>query len=425
MPIYNMERYLDECMKSVLSQTLQDIEIICVDDGSNDASPSMIDRYAASDSRIKVIHKANSGYGHSVNLGIEQSSGEYIGIVEPDDYIKPAMMETLYVSASENNLDMISSDFEFFYGEGKDRVHRVRKILDNPTFYNRVIDSRKENEVLTGGYINPASLFCRKFLLNNNIRHNETPGASYQDNGFRYQVLMFSKRIMLLNRTFYCYRQDNEMSSIANEEKIGCAVEEFKYVYKIMKNRDGETRWFLPVFCYRKYEGYLFVFQRIVSRMKRDFLYQMSNEFKKMNDNGELYLDYFPKWSKRTIIQIMEDPEIFLNSYMSLGTELREVLKEYDGAVIYGAGMAGKRIYDMMFEEEKKKIKGFAVTSMEDNLQVYNGVRIREISDYEPDKNNIAVIIGVMGKYRDEVWRTLEEKKFKNVIYLKSTAINI
>ena len=96
VPVYNTEMYLEECLSSICAQTLSDIEIICVNDGSNDESGSILNRFAARDNRIKVIHKANTGYGHSMNMGIEAASGEYIGIVESDDWIPQEMMQTLY-----------------------------------------------------------------------------------------------------------------------------------------------------------------------------------------------------------------------------------------------------------------------------------------------------------------------------------------
>ena len=96
VPVYNVEKYLKKCIDSIIKQTLTDMEIICVDDGSTDSCPEILDEYANLDHRIKVIHKTNAGYGHAVNTGFAYAKGEYIGIVESDDYILPEMYETLY-----------------------------------------------------------------------------------------------------------------------------------------------------------------------------------------------------------------------------------------------------------------------------------------------------------------------------------------
>lgn len=122
VPIYNSETYLEECLDSIINQTLKEIEIICVNDGSTDNSLDILNRYASNDDRITIINKQNTGYGNSMNVGIDHAKGEYIGIVESDDYIKPHMYETLYNKAIEHDLDLIRADFEQFMGEGSNRV---------------------------------------------------------------------------------------------------------------------------------------------------------------------------------------------------------------------------------------------------------------------------------------------------------------
>ena len=91
VPVYNVERYLKECLDSIQNQTLRDIEIICVDDGSTDSSAEILDEYMKSDSRFRVIHKQNEGYGKSMNIGIGMATAPYVGIVESDDLCRTCM----------------------------------------------------------------------------------------------------------------------------------------------------------------------------------------------------------------------------------------------------------------------------------------------------------------------------------------------
>lgn len=114
VPVYNTEQYLEECLESIHCQTLQDIEVICVDDGSTDSSLSIIKRFIQRDSRFRVIQKSNSGYGHSMNLGMDAAQGKYIGIVESDDWILQNMMQTLYENAEMNEVDFVKADFYRF-----------------------------------------------------------------------------------------------------------------------------------------------------------------------------------------------------------------------------------------------------------------------------------------------------------------------
>lgn len=91
IPCFNVERYVRECLDSVVNQTLGDLEILCINDGSTDATPDILREYAARDARIRIIDKPNSGYGDSMNRGLDAASGEYIGIVESDDRAEPDM----------------------------------------------------------------------------------------------------------------------------------------------------------------------------------------------------------------------------------------------------------------------------------------------------------------------------------------------
>ena len=107
LPIYNVEKYLDRCIESVINQTYRNLEILLVDDGSPDDCPQKCEEWAKKDGRIKVIHKANAGLGYARNTGIENASGEYICFFDSDDYIDPSTIEKAYNTAQKNNSDMV------------------------------------------------------------------------------------------------------------------------------------------------------------------------------------------------------------------------------------------------------------------------------------------------------------------------------
>lgn len=111
VPIYNVERYLEKCLNSLISQTLKNIEIICINDGSTDNSLAIIKKYAQKDSRIVIINKKNTGYGDSMNQGLKRAKGEYIGIVESDDFVDKKMFEVLYNMALQYKADIVKSSF--------------------------------------------------------------------------------------------------------------------------------------------------------------------------------------------------------------------------------------------------------------------------------------------------------------------------
>ena len=124
VPIYNVERYLRKCLDSIRNQTLKDIEIICVDDGSTDSSGIILDEYARQDSRFCIVHKKNEGYGKAMNVGIGLATAPYVGVVESDDWIEPDMYENMLTLMEMQKVDALKTDFYRFYDDGSRCGHR-------------------------------------------------------------------------------------------------------------------------------------------------------------------------------------------------------------------------------------------------------------------------------------------------------------
>ena len=115
VPIYNVEKYLRECLDSLKNQTLDDLEFICINDGSTDSSREIIEEYLQSDSRFKVIDKPNSGYGASMNMGLAQCEGKYVGILESDDFMNADGFEKMYLVAEKHDAEVVKSDFYLYW----------------------------------------------------------------------------------------------------------------------------------------------------------------------------------------------------------------------------------------------------------------------------------------------------------------------
>jgi len=420
IPVYNVEAYLRECLDSVVNQTLRDIEIVCIDDGSNDNSGAILDEYAIGDPRIKVVHKENGGYGRAMNIGIDMAIGEYIGIVEPDDYIERNAVEILYNNAKANELDIVSADYKKFYGDNGKRIFKVLQIISDPLLYNVVINPSHCKKIFKGIFINPAGLFRRSFLVQNDIKHNESPGASYQDAGFCFLTLAYAKRLMLIHEQLYCYRQDNPNSSIASKEKVNCIFHEYNHIWSVITKNSEQLEAFIPEYLRRRFISCSFAYSRIAHQYKLDFLMQFSADFNTYKEKGILSLESFNEKEKEKLLAIMENPIIFNEKVNFLSTELYEALRNYRMAVIYGAGVIGKRILDTLYEDDRKKILGFAVTDINKNISHYKGCPVRCIDEYIPYKDHVAVIVGVTEIYKQEIIYISTKKGFKNIITLSS-----
>lgn len=212
VPIYNVEKYLKECLDSIINQTFDDIEIICINDGSKDNCPQIINEYVKKDDRIVAIHKGNCGYGSAMNVGLAHATGEYVAIVEPDDYIESTMYEDLYKIAKAYDSDIVKS---CFYDnlqckqESKiKKVHWKDFIPEDRSF------TIKEYPYFL--YYHPSIWSCiykREFLIKHSLKFVEAPGAGWTDNPFQVQTMCLAERINYTSKAYYYWRRLNYFES--------------------------------------------------------------------------------------------------------------------------------------------------------------------------------------------------------------------
>lgn len=325
VPTYNVKRYLEECLNSIVGQTLKDLEIICVNDGSTDTSLEILKKYAASDDRIIIIDKKNAGYGCAMNDGLDRASGEYIGIVEPDDYVDLHMYEDLYRIAKEKDLDIVKADFYRFVC-GKDG--EVRKSYDalskDGTGYNEVIDP-KENDKIFRYVLNTWSgIYRRGFIEKYHIRHNTTPGASFQDNGFWFQTFCLAERIYFVNRPYYMNRRDNPNSSVKSREKVYCMNEEYQFIYQFLDEHADLKKRFIYVYSMQRFRNYFWTYSRIDKKFKKEYLKRMAEELRKAWEKQELNREYFTLFEWKKMIRIMENPQA-ARKWMEISMKARKI----------------------------------------------------------------------------------------------------
>ena len=186
VPICNVERYLEECLDSLLAQTFSDFEAICINDGSTDGSRAIIQRYLDADPRFRVIDKPTSGYGASMNLGLDHAAGAYIAILESDDFYEPNALELLVSAARANVSDVVKADFYLYWSQPEPR-DELFGILDE----RQVGRTMRPLDDVAIFFRKPSiwsALYKADFLRASGIRFLETPGASYQDAGFNFKV---------------------------------------------------------------------------------------------------------------------------------------------------------------------------------------------------------------------------------------------
>ena len=236
MPSLNVRPYIEACVASVLNQSLGDIEILCVDADSADGTWEILQAYAAQDNRIRLLRSTQRSYGAQVNQGLRQARGEYVAVFDTDDYIRPGMLASLLEAAREEYLDYVKADYAMFVQAGNrelviDPVYTLRGM----GFYGRVIDPREYPVLLLeDGYL-WRGLYSRKFLQQNHISLQESPGAAYQDNGFLHQTICRARRVMYLENSFYCYRRDNAAASGNDPRGLAYVMGEYDCIEQVLR----------------------------------------------------------------------------------------------------------------------------------------------------------------------------------------------
>ena len=242
VPVYNVEKYLKYCMDSLLNQTLTDIEIILVDDGSPDRCPEICDEYAEKD-RVKVIHKKNEGLGYARNSGLEIATGEYIAFVDSDDYIETVTYQKLYSIAEETHADVVYFSFQRINNQG----HTWQDTSKNE---NKTYHSEKEIQGLMLDMIaNPpkakldrniecsacCSLYRNEIIRKHGLRFKNERELISEDLLFNVDYLLHTSKVITISDALYYYRvNQSSLTRTVRSDRIEKNYYFYQYLLKIL-----------------------------------------------------------------------------------------------------------------------------------------------------------------------------------------------
>ena len=228
IPVYNVEKYLEQCVDSVLNQSFKDIEIILVDDGSKDSSGEICDYYKEKDSRVKVIHKENGGLSDARNMGIRQCSSEYILFLDSDDYWKENCLEEI-ARCIEDNVDIVFLTAAKYF-EQTGQIEEKFETLDKDKVKNK--SKREVFEYLASSEKFPVSactkLIKKELIINNNLYFEK--GLLSEDIDWSTRLLLAAEKFDVCYAEFYIYRKQRE-GSITNGIKLK-SVQDLLYIIK-------------------------------------------------------------------------------------------------------------------------------------------------------------------------------------------------
>lgn len=426
VPVCNVEAYLEQCLDSLISQTFQDMEIICIDDGSTDRSGQMLDRYAEADFRIKVVHKINTGYGSSMNMALDYATGEYIAILESDDYAEPDMLQQLYAVAVEQNVDVVKADY-YHYSDGKD------------VFCNRLSNEvkgqilRPENNprILNLADSIWSCLYRRSFLVEHGIRFHETPGASYQDISFALQVWLHAQSVYFIETPVLHYRRDNPGASMNNPAKLFCVFDEYEWVedkfHDYWQGNSELERYFIA----SKYRDYFNHYFRVGVQYQYALLLRLKEAFQEDLERGRVEAAAFLPdiWQllcdmKRDLNELFrrtaksqEDERLSkcrIQNQSIYGEAFFEKLQNYPHVMVYGAGKIGQSFVRAVIARGGH-VDGFVVTEILEQDRVCMDIPVHELQEISALASTCAVVIAVAERMQIELYQNLVRYEFQNI----------
>lgn len=426
VPVYNVEKYLRKSLDSLINQTFTDFEVICLDDGSKDKSGIILDEYALKDERVKVFHKENTGYGNTMNIGLDQASGEYIAIVESDDFADVDMIEKMYQAISISGADIVKAR-HYDYRDGKD--HLCDLIKEFPK--KQVINNVDYPGILKLAHTIWSCMYSKKFLDKNHIRFHESKGASYQDISFAIQCWIKAESVYFIEDAFLHYRNDNPDSSMHNPDKIFCVFEEYGWLEEMFEDYWREHPKLEKNFVCQKYMDYFSHYHRVAMQYQYAFLLRFTEELRKDFDRKRLDESYYMPAVWNNLCDIYTDVNHFFLKSAKKIEDLRlkqcsfnndegykkgffDALRLYPQLYLYGAGQVGQKLANVLMQNGIH-IDAFTVTKQNPDMSEACGIPVVELDTIKENIETAAVIIAVTERNQYEMYQNLLRYGFKHI----------
>ena len=294
VPVYNVEQYLEKCFNSLINQTLKDIEIIIVNDGSTDHSKDIIDKYLEKyPNVIKYLYKENGGLSSARNYGMPYAKGEYIAFLDSDDYVEPNMYEEMYKTAKQYNSDMVECDFIWEYPN--------KKRYDNGIIYNG-----KEEAIEKARVVAWNKLIKREIIEKTKI---EFPfGLRYEDVEFFYKLVPHLNKISFAKKYFIHYVQRSNSIISTQNSKTKDIFKVFENVIEYYKNNGYYEQ-------YKEQIEYSYVRLLLCSSLKR--MCKIGNKEERKQALEETWNNInsnFPNWKKNKLLKNKGIKNVYLRT---------------------------------------------------------------------------------------------------------------
>lgn len=301
VPIYRVEKYLRQCVDSILAQTLADIEVILVDDGSPDACPAMVDEYAARDSRVVAIHQPNGGYGKAVNTGIAAARAPYIGIIESDDWIEPTMYEKLLRRAEETGADVVKCMF-WKYDSTAPAGQQNSLWLNQTQDLSGAPDTPFTPTEWQPLFFYHASLWSNLYHadLLRSVPFIESAGAAYQDFPFIMEIYARARSMAVLKEPLLHYRMEpgQDSSTMGNGRRLLRMPDMTMAAHRVLEQQ-GIMQCVKEAFYYHAYLANIGFLENIQAEYRQEYFDALHQIMASLCDDPSFTWRYFSKRQRR------------------------------------------------------------------------------------------------------------------------------
>ena len=405
IPVYGVEKYLPACLDSVCSQTLSNIEIICIDDHSPDRCPEILDEYAGKDKRISVIHEPeNRQQGYCRNRGMDAARGKYIYLLDSDDMITPSALEDLYRLAESEELDGVFFDSQVIF----DSPELAKKNASYPAKRKGIYP---ENPVagteLFEAFIEQGEWTCyiqrqfwnRDFLNREAVRFPE--GVEHEDEVFSFEAILAAGKTRYIPEEYFIrrYREDSVMTKPPAPRNFYGYFMDYFYMIEIVNKRGIRSK----------------AAESNIGRLYEK-LVRLYSLFKDKEDLRA----WFKTKQSRDLFDFFEYSQRADSYYASFASHVLSAVAGERGIYIYGAGIIARNLWHGL-TEAGQRIKGFIVTERKNNPPVLFGVpvyTVGEIENVNLSEKDIAVIAVSRG-YAEEIENELDKRKIEHIYYSK------
>ena len=401
IPVYNVEEYLPACLDSVLGQSIEDIEVVCIDDASPDGSGAILDEYADRDERVKVIHlPENHRQGYGRNRGEEVARGKYVYFLDSDDMITETALEEMYEIAEADRLDGIIFDSQVLY-----ESEELRK--KHSAAYPPKRSGQYEDAVMTGSDLLDAfvtqkewnvyvqrQFWRREYLQNNEIYSPE--GIEHEDEVFSFKAMLLAERMRYVPKDWFIrrYREGSVMTRGYRDDDFHgyfiCFREMIDFAEKHGIRSDGAL------------ENIYHMYERMLT------LYPL---FAAQDDP----LSWFRTDEERRAYHFFAYEQNLTEHYRHTINKRNRLVSEETKIWIYGAGVVGARAYNR-FSRDGNQVRGFLVTSKAGNPDKLFGLPVVNLAAADVREDEL-VIVAVNTKIQDEICSLLDEKGCTYAIY--------